>query len=150
MRCVDEQADTSLTEEDYASILTAMHTLTGRYGSGLTLNEALAWWRLVVRDIEEGFDTQWVWEYHHELACRDWLCEAWPLLTARVRTLRQPFLNEMDNRFTAATAPLQGKEAEGRRNGRWWHDRYPRRVIGQPDDELPPSWSPAPEYIEDD
>ncbi|MFE6552627.1 hypothetical protein ACFVHS_30095 [Streptomyces sp. NPDC057746] len=60
------------------------------------------------------------------------------------------FLDEMDDRFTAATAPIQGKEAEGQRNGRWWHDRYPRRVFGQPGDELPPSWSPAPEYIEDD
>ncbi|WP_438306391.1 hypothetical protein ACSHXN_43350 [Streptomyces sp. HUAS TT11] len=41
---MDEQADAPLTEEDYASVLTAMHTLTGRYRSGLTLNEALARW----------------------------------------------------------------------------------------------------------
>ncbi|WP_328860447.1 hypothetical protein [Streptomyces sp. NBC_00306] len=147
---MDEQADTPLTEEDNASVLTAMRALADRYRSGWTLNEALARWRLVVTDIEEGFDTEGVWEYHNELACRDWLCEAWPLLTDRVRALRQPSLNAMDDRFTAATAPMQGKKAEGRRNGRWWHDRYPRRVVGQPDDELPPPWSPAPEYIEDD
>ncbi|MEE1805617.1 hypothetical protein [Streptomyces sp. BE133] len=142
-----DRDDTSLTEEDYASVLAAMQTLSGRYRSGWSLNEALARWRLVVKDIEEGFDTQWAWEYHNELACRDWLCEAWPLLTDRVRALRQPFLDSMDDRFAAATAPMRIEGAVlSHRRGKWWHDRYPRVVTGEPGEELPKPWSPAPEY----
>ncbi|MGY3064165.1 hypothetical protein ACVWZD_008463 [Streptomyces sp. TE3672] len=91
------------------------------------MNEALDQWRLVVEDIEEGVDTQWAWEYHNELFCRDWLYEAWPLLTARVRALRQSLLDGLDERFAAATAPMR-----------------------KPGDELPETWSPAPEYVEDD
>ncbi|MFF5019812.1 hypothetical protein [Streptomyces sp. NPDC001165] len=148
---MDEQADTALTEEDYTSVLTATHTLAGRYRSGWTLNEALSRWRLIVKEIEDGFDTTWVWEYHNELACRDWLHEAWPLLTDRVRSLRQPSLDSMDDRFIAATAPIQTKQANpSQRSGRWWHDRYPRVVTGQPGEELPTAWSPAPRYLEDD
>ncbi|MFE6899496.1 hypothetical protein ACFVFJ_21800 [Streptomyces sp. NPDC057717] len=143
--------DASLTAEDYASVIAAMQAVSVRYRSGWTLNEALAQWQLVVKEIEEGFDTQWVWEYHDELSCRDWLCEAWPLLTDRVRAARQPFLDSMDDRFTAATAPMRKDgSALGHRNGRWWHNRYPRVVVGEPGEELPELWSPNPDYIEED
>lgn len=151
---VDDREDVALTAEDYESVLVAMRMLSSRYRSGWTLNEALDQWRLVVEDIEEGVDTQWAWEYHNELFCRDWLYEAWPLLTARVRALRQSFLDGLDERFDAATAPMRKKRKKGsvlgHCGGKWWHDRYPRLVSGEPGDELPETWSPAPEYVEDD
>lgn len=148
---VDDREDVALTAEDYESVLVAMRMLSSRYRSGWTLNEALDQWRLVVEDIEEGVDTQWAWGYHNELFCRDWLYEAWPLLTARVRALRQSLLDGLDERFAAATAPMRKQEtALGHRRGKWWHDRYPRLVSGEPGDELPETWSPAPEYVEDD
>ncbi|MEU9959515.1 hypothetical protein [Streptomyces sp. NPDC050982] len=149
---MDDRDDAPLTAEDYASVLAAMQALSERYRGGWTLNEALARWRLVVKEIEAGFDTHWLWEYHNELVCRDWLCEAWPLLTDRVRAVRQPFLDSMDDRFTAATAPMrkEGAVLGHHRRGRWWHDRYPRVVTGETGEELPELWSPAPEYIEDD
>lgn len=147
---MDERAGEPLTEEDYASVLAAAKTLSGRYRSGWTLNEALARWRLAVKDIESGFDTQWIWEYHDGLSCRDWLAEAWPILSARVRAVRQPFLDAWDDRFIAATAPMRQTPAVSGRRDQWWHGRYPSVVTGDPGQELPAPWSPAPTFIEDD
>ncbi|MBC9716335.1 hypothetical protein H9Y04_27745 [Streptomyces sp. TRM66268-LWL] len=139
-----------LTAEDYAAVLGAMQSLSATYGAR-TLNEALSQWRLTVIDLEEGFDTEWIWEYHNELVCRDWLHAAWPLLTPRVREVRQAELDEWDRRFVAATLPR--RKADGLpagMDGRWWHDRYPRRITGERGHDLPPGWSPAPVHADDD
>ncbi|MER7171937.1 hypothetical protein [Streptomyces mesophilus] len=139
-----------LTADDYASVHSAMQSLSDKYGT-CTLNEALTRWRLTVIGIEDCFDTEWIWEYHHELVCRDWLHEAWPLLTARVRELRQEFLGEWDRRFAAATLPMRRVDGSpSTREGRWWHNRYPRRITGELPHDLPSSWSPAPIYAEGD
>ncbi|WP_405784464.1 hypothetical protein OG512_38980 [Streptomyces sp. NBC_01378] len=143
--------DSGLTEDDYASVLTAVQSLAGKYGAVWTLNEALSGWRLVVIGIEDGFDTSWIWEYHDEFVCRDWLHEAWALLTPRVQQLRLPTLNEWDLRFIAATLPMRTTSAApSTTEGRWWHNRYPRRVAGEPGEDLPSQWSPEPINIEGD
>ncbi|WP_150208523.1 hypothetical protein [Streptomyces venezuelae] len=138
--------DVSMSEElgaeDYASVHAAAQAAGAGFGS---LNEALARWRLVVVDIEAGFDLAFAWEYRDELACRDWLRAAWPLLTERVRRARQPELDRWDERFCAATRPMAGSDAgPGERSGAWWHRRFPARCFRGEGQELPPHWSPAP------
>ncbi|MFF5448226.1 hypothetical protein [Streptomyces sp. NPDC012888] len=108
-------------------------------------DEALARWRLVVVDIEAGFDLAWVWEYANELACRDWLHAAWPRLGERERVLRQPVLDRWDDRFFAATLPMAVDGAGlGERDGAWWHRRFPARCFRGEGQSLPPHWSPPP------
>uniref|UniRef100_A0AAU2JQL8 Uncharacterized protein n=1 Tax=Streptomyces sp. NBC_00049 TaxID=2903617 RepID=A0AAU2JQL8_9ACTN len=130
-----------LDAEDYASVRAAGEVL-GRHGS---LNAALARWRLAVLDIEEGFDLQYVYEYGHELTCRDGLRQAWPLLTARVREIRQPVLDRWDDRFFAATRLMALPDAgNGERDGRWWQRRFPVLCFRGEGQELPAHWSPPP------
>ncbi|MFG2294103.1 hypothetical protein [Streptomyces sp. NPDC048603] len=131
-----------LDAEDYASVLAAAAAAGPAYSG---LNEALARWRLVVVDIEAGFDLEFAWEYGHELRCRDWLRAAWPLLTERVRALRQPELDRWDDRFFAATLPMTVDDAGmGGRGGAWWHRRFPARCLRGEGQELPAHWSPPP------
>lgn len=127
--------------EDYASVRAAGEAL-GRHGS---VNAALAQWRLIVLDIEEGFDLESVGEYGNELACRDGLQRAWPLLTARVREIRQPELDRWDDRFFAATRPMALPDAgNGERDGHWWRRRFPALCFRGEGQELPAHWSPPP------
>ncbi len=99
--------------------------------------------------VEEGFDTTWVWEYHSDLACCDWLHHAMPILTAAMRTPCQKRLEELDARYRAATGPTNAPNAQVSRwseQGRWWHDRWPL-LIDHDEENPPPSWSPAPSRI---
>ncbi|MEV8534803.1 hypothetical protein [Streptomyces sp. NPDC051211] len=131
-----------LTAEDHTSVRAAAAAAGGGFGS---LNEALARWRLVVVDIEAGFDLAWAWEYGNELACRDWLRAAWPLLSENVRRIRQAELDRWDERFFAATLPMAEPDAgTGERDGAWWHRRFPARCFRGEGQELPPHWSPSP------
>ncbi|RCH65454.1 hypothetical protein DT019_27015 [Streptomyces sp. SDr-06] len=111
------------------------------------MTAVLSLWRGTVKSIEAGFDLQWVYEWSNELHHRDRLHEMWPLLSEQERTRWHPVLNRWDERFRAATAPKQNPGASVRQDGRWWHDRYPLRVIGEPGQELPPLWSPPPTYL---
>ena len=142
--------ESELQEADYASVRQATQLLSGRYRSELSLNTRLGAWAELVADVEEGLDTMWVWEFVHDLAHRDWLNEAWPLLTERVRRLRQPELDALDQRFRAATGPSKVwsmDENAVHEQGRWWQYRYPLLMTGDPSEELPATWSPAPTFI---
>ncbi|GAB2589841.1 hypothetical protein GCM10027168_23530 [Streptomyces capparidis] len=123
--------DDTLTAEDYTSVHRARRALADRYGD-LTLNAALSAWAEFVADLEDGYDAEWAHEYLHDLRCRDWLAEAWPLLTPAVRAARQAELNALDARCLRATVPLRGT-APGPAEpgaGRWWQRRRPRLLLG--------------------
>ncbi|QKZ17037.1 hypothetical protein [Streptomyces chartreusis] len=70
-----------LDDQDYASVHQAMQLLSSRYLHALTLNARMTAWAEVVTSAEGGF------------ADRDWLHDAWPILTERIRRLRQPKLD---------------------------------------------------------
>ena len=100
----------------------------------------------------------WGWEFDNEVADRDWLHDAWPILTERVRRLRQPELDALDDRFRAATVPIRplgmSRSTMAERE-EWWQLRYPLRVqlryplrvTGDPEAPLPPTWTPPPTCI---
>ncbi|MEH0424276.1 hypothetical protein [Streptomyces sp. B21-083] len=141
----------SLDGEDYASVHLATQSLTPRYFGTLTLNARLEGWAEFVTDVEDGFDSMWAWQFDNDATHRDWLHDAWPILTERVRRVRQPELDALDERFRAATAPMTPfgtSPSEMAEQTRWWRFRYPLRVTGDPDAELPARWSPPPVHIE--
>ncbi|MER7482495.1 hypothetical protein ABTX60_33485 [Streptomyces sp. NPDC126510] len=129
-----------LSSEDYASIHHARLALAGRYGL-VTLNAMLEGWESFVEDVEDGFDADSAFEYQQDVRCRDWLAEAWPMLTETVRSLRDAELRDLDARYLSATVPLRGVGAERAEpgGGRWWRHRRPRLVEGA-ELGLPPGW----------
>ncbi|MFF4244921.1 hypothetical protein ACFYY2_10660 [Streptomyces sp. NPDC001822] len=140
-----------LDSGDYASVLQATQLLSSRYLHDMTLNARMEAWAEFVADVEEGFDTMWAWEFDNDTAHRDWLHEAWPILTERVCQLRQSELDALDERFRMATAPIKplGMSPSAiAQQARWWRFRYPRLVTGSPAEELPPTWFPVPTYID--
>lgn len=140
-----------LDAEDYASVLRATQLLSSRYLHGMTLNARMEAWAEFVADVEEGFDTMWAWEFDNDMAHRDWLHDAWPILTERVCRLRQSELDALDERFRVATVPIKPfgmSQSAMSQQARWWQFRYPRLVTGDPAEELPSTWSPVPTYID--
>ncbi|MGE7433828.1 MULTISPECIES: hypothetical protein [Kitasatospora] len=144
----------SLNAEDHVSVHRAVRELSDRYPHVLTLSARLGAWADLVVDVEEGLDAVWAWDFEQDVVDRDWLHDAWPILTERVRRLCQPELDALDDRFRAATAPIGSPGApgvpgapEGAEEERWWQSRYPLRVTGDPLTRLPPTWSPAPTYV---
>ncbi|MFD9335408.1 hypothetical protein ACFWBF_13530 [Streptomyces sp. NPDC060028] len=131
-----------LDQNDYESIHTAGRALAARYGGVRTLNAMLDRWLALVEDVEDGVEAHAAWEYPHDLLCRDWLAEAWPILTDVVREFRAGELAALDARYTAATVALEGAGPAGSQpgGGRWWHHRRPRLIEGAQDGELPPGW----------
>jgi hypothetical protein len=123
-----------LSDEDNESILRAGQILRGRgWSQTFSLNEMLRSWSRLVAEIERGYD-QMVDEYTNDLSCRDWLAAAWPLFSDRVRDLRQPELDAIDERFRTATVDDEG-QALGQftqiesKDGWWWR-RLPSRRTG--------------------
>lgn len=124
----------AMTPEDYESVERAGRVLHERgWRKAFSVNEMTEAWRQLVTEIEAGYD-QVVDEYTNDLACRDWLALAWPMLTAHVRSVRQAELDELDARFLAATL----EDAEGRlatfyrveSKVGWWWLRLPTRRCG--------------------
>jgi hypothetical protein len=133
-----------LDAEDYASVKRAARVLSG----GMTLNACTAAWEQLVESVEEGFNTMWAFEFDNEIWPRTRLHDAWPILTERVRRIRRPELDALDDRFRAATAPMLGMSEDSvARQERWWQYRYPLRVTGDPTRELPHTWSPPPSRL---
>ncbi|MFD7258558.1 hypothetical protein [Streptomyces sp. NPDC059874] len=144
--------DEPLDAEDYASVHRATALLSAYYHlHTMTLNACMEAWAEFVAEVEEGVEAMWAWEFDNDTRHRDALHSAWPILTERVRALRQPELDALDARFRAATAPIKplGMSAsEMAAQPRWWRWRYPLRVTGDPADELPPTWSPPPLHVD--
>ncbi|MEE1735060.1 hypothetical protein PUR49_00555 [Streptomyces sp. BE147] len=123
-----------LSADDYESVQRASQGLAARYGM-VTLNAMMEEWEALVQDVEEGFDSELVWEYANMLRCRSWLAEAWPVFTDRIRAARQAELDALDARFQLATVPLHGQADDAR-----WHSRRPLLIVGDTLLELPGSW----------
>ncbi|MFE7619942.1 hypothetical protein [Streptomyces sp. NPDC057496] len=123
-----------LSADDYESVHRASQGLAARYGM-VTLNAMMEAWEALVQDVEEGFDSEHVWEYANRLRCRRWLAEAWPVFTDRIRAVRQAELDALDARFQLATVPLRGQADDAR-----WHSRRPLLIVGDTLPELPGSW----------
>ena len=123
-----------MTAEDYASIDRASRELRARgWRKAFTLNEMYEAWAALVAEVERGYD-QMVDEYTNDLACRDWLLQAWPMLTDRVRDARAGELEILDARFKAATED-DGGAAIGRfrridDTDGWWWRRRPTKIAG--------------------
>ncbi|MFE1828013.1 hypothetical protein [Streptomyces yangpuensis] len=140
----------SLDAEDRASIRLAAQRLSTPYDTG-SLDDHMQGWAGFVAEVEEGIDAMWAWQFDNDARARDWLHDAWPILTERVRRLRQPELDALDERFRAATAPIKPlgmTPAEMAGRPQWWLYRYPLKVTGDPADPLPAAWSPEPDRIE--
>jgi hypothetical protein len=114
-----------LSSEDYESIHHAGRTLREQgWRQVFTLNEMLSAWASLVTEVEQGYD-QMVDEYTNDLSCRDWLAQAWPMLTANVRAHRQDELDAIDERFKAVTIDDGGLQlgrfyAFNAKDGWWW------------------------------
>ena len=91
-----------LTAEDYESLENASKALHERGELKVSFDRMMEVWEGLVTEIESDYD-EMVDEYTHDLASRDWLASAWPLLTDRVRAAFQPKLDALDSRFLAAT-----------------------------------------------
>ncbi|WP_374456745.1 hypothetical protein [Nocardioides sp.] len=123
-----------MTAEDYASVDRASRELhAAGWRKAFTLNEMFAAWASLVADVERGYD-QMVDEYTNDMACRDWLSLAWPMLTENVRAARASELDSLDARFRAATYE-DGGRAIGRffaveNKAGWWWRRRPTKAEG--------------------
>ncbi|MGW5637460.1 hypothetical protein [Streptomyces sp. NPDC003832] len=129
---------TPLSREEYEAVHSAVAVGVGTWPGGqpCTLNSLFGRWRSVVAEIEEGYS----WcapELDNDIWCRGALARVWPLLPPRVRSLRQPALHELDERFRTATIPWPGRPEEA---GRWWHRRIPRRLEAEADDPRDRGW----------
>lgn len=126
---------TELAAEDYESVDRAGRILHERgWRAVFSLNEMMAAWAELVAAVEDGYD-ELADEYTNDLACRDWLAQAWPLLTARIRAARQVELDRLDARFREASTD-DGGEALGRfrrldASDGWWWRRLPLRREGE-------------------
>lgn len=101
-----------------------------------SLNSLLAQWNALVNDVEEGYS----WcapELSNDLSCRNTLARVWPLLPSRVRTIRQPELDGIDDRYRRATIPWPGRPEQG---AQWWTWRVPRRLEVEASEQRDPDW----------
>jgi len=114
-----------MTAEDYDSVQRAQQALVDRGWRQGTLNEHVDGWASLVGVVEAGY-TMTVDDYTNDLAVRQWLELAEPMLTERVRDSLQSRLAPLDERFRRATVvpsrPLPGCVAG------WWC-RLPRTLV---------------------
>lgn len=144
---IPEQDDRApLTGDEYAAVRAAVLAATGRRATdgGPTLNALFGQWHALVAEVEEGYGWSAV-ELSNDLWCRGALERAWPLLPPRVRAVRAPELDALDERFRAATLARPGEALAG---GCWWERRVPRCLRAEPGEPLvrgwPAGWSTMP------
>lgn len=106
------------TADDHASVWRASR---GR------LNQWFEGWADLVRDCELD---RYSWsedEWHNDLYPRNGIAEAWPALTAQIRSVRRAELDDLDDRFRRATEVMGRPSGHAGSDGaRWWHNRRPR------------------------
>jgi hypothetical protein len=126
--------ETGLSPEDYASMARAGEVLYTRgWRKAFTVAEMVNSWAWLVAEVERGYDDL-VDEYTNDLYCRDWLAQAWPMLTQPVRVVWHAEILPLDERFRAATVDDGGKAISryhriALKEG-WWWQRRPRKLIG--------------------
>ncbi|MFD7555398.1 hypothetical protein [Streptomyces sp. NPDC059533] len=133
-RTTDPVDETPLTAEEYEAVHAAVAAAAG--SRSRSLNSLFAAWKDVVEDVEEGYSLC-APEFDDDLACRDALGRAWPLLPPRVRAIRRPELDELDGRFRAATVPWPGRPEEPHQ---WWRYRIPLVVEAEAGLPRPGGW----------
>jgi hypothetical protein len=93
-------------------------------------------WAWLVCKVEDGY-SDLIDEYTNDLYSRNWLHEAWPMLTEREIALWTPQIKPLDDRFRAATIFDDGIAlSRYHRISRfdpidmWWWRRHPRLLVG--------------------
>ncbi|WP_338693948.1 hypothetical protein V2W30_04915 [Streptomyces sp. Q6] len=133
-RVSPEMADeVRLTVDEYAAVHTAVRSALG---PAWTLNSLFEAWGALVADVEEGYG----WsapELANDLECRTALARIWRLLPPRVRAIRQPELDGIDERFRSSTVGWPG---QGDRGLRWWLHRVPRQIEAEIPDLNAQGW----------
>lgn len=117
----------SLDKADYDSVYAAMAELERRGWRKATLNERVAAWEDLVREVVEGY-AMTVDDYTNDLAVREWLELARPLLTERVRVSLDARLAPLDEQFREATVAVATSLPGG---GDAWFYRLPRVLVGE-------------------
>jgi hypothetical protein len=90
-------------------------------------------WEHMVDQVEVGYP-EFIYEYWNDLSCREWLNEAWPLLSKAEILRWAPELASLDERFRLATVANDdhnvGHTARGVPPNPLWLRRYPRILVG--------------------
>jgi hypothetical protein len=101
-----------------------------------TITEMVDQWASLVGTIENSYD-DFIDEYTNDLYCRNWLHEAGVLLPGHVLVTWNQRIQELDDRFRAATVFDDGQALSQfqRISGfdpddMWWWRRYPRVLVG--------------------
>ncbi|MFE4176844.1 hypothetical protein ACFRR7_33185 [Streptomyces sp. NPDC056909] len=116
-----------LSAEEYDAVRAAI-TAGARPRAGgqqLTLNSLLEQWSGIAAELEQEGYSDCAPEFHNSIWCRSALARIWPLLPLRVRSIRQPELDRIDERYRQATVPWPGRPEDG---AGWWARRVPRRL----------------------
>jgi hypothetical protein len=96
--------DFQASPEDYQSVIDAGRRLhDAGWPEAWTVNHQLDAWRQLVDQVEQGDYTMTVDDYTNDLAVREWLDLARPLLTESVRQRVDHELGPSDERFRQAT-----------------------------------------------
>jgi hypothetical protein len=115
--------------DDYQSVLDAGRRLhEAGWREAWTVNDRLDAWRQLVDHVEQGHYTMTVDDYTNDLAVREWLDLARPLLTESVRQRVDQELAPLDARFREATFEPSRRLPGG--SDRWWC-RLPIRLAGE-------------------
>ncbi|MFF4364879.1 hypothetical protein [Streptomyces sp. NPDC001594] len=125
----DDQTDAiALSAEEYDAVraaLTACVVGPRAGGQQPTLNSLFQQWSDIAAELEQEGYSDCAPEFHHSIRCRSVLAQAWPLLPPRVRSIRQPELDRIDEQYRRATVPWPDRPEEG---AGWWDRRVPRRL----------------------
>ena len=126
--------DATPTQEDYASLERASQLLHARgWIAAFSLNEMIAGWDRLVREVEEGYDAT-IDDFTNDLTTRDWIAEIRDLVTERVRSSIDERIEPIDDRYRRTTradgghALSQFFRIEGRG---WWWRRVPKADTGE-------------------
>ncbi|MEU8139556.1 hypothetical protein [Streptodolium elevatio] len=151
----DEHTETrALSAEEYDAVHAAVAAVAPTWAGGqaVTLNALFDRWRGMAEEVEEAYS----WcapELMNDIWCRGVLAKIWPMLPARVREIRQPELESIDERYRRATIPWPGRPEDG---FGWWTWRVPRRLGVEASEQRGGDWPlgwemmpfPRPESVE--
>lgn len=109
-----------------------------------TVADRIQSWESLVTSVEQGY-TDLVDEYTNDLYSRNWLHEAWVLLPAHALEAWNARLQELDDRFRAATVFDDGialsryhRISAFDPDAMWWWRRRPRILVRYLAEELAP------------
>ncbi|MFG3531068.1 hypothetical protein ACGF8B_30665 [Streptomyces sp. NPDC047917] len=128
-----------LSAEEYDAVHAALTAGAGPRTGGRppTLNSLLEQWSGIAAELEQEDYSDCAPEFHNSIWCRSALAKVWPLLPPRVRSIRQPELDRIDEQYRRATVPLPGRPEEG---AGWWSRRVPRRLEAETSEYREGGW----------